>query len=80
MSAIPEKHLDFCRAVAELARSAGIGRAALTFHPSFDDEWRDQIQMQWEQGRHGEDSRRIYVTSTVQVREEIKTPNVKSAA
>jgi len=26
MSAIPEKHLDFCRSVAELARSAGIGK------------------------------------------------------
>ena len=74
MSAIPEKHLDFCRAVAALAAAAGIGRASMTFTPGFGDEWRDEIQLVWEQGRHGEDSRRVFVTSTVRVHATV-TPN-----
>ena len=76
MSAIPEKQLEFCRAVAALAADAGVSQLSLTFFPGLHDEWRDEIKMQWEQGRHGEDSRRVFVTSTVMVRTELKTPNV----
>jgi hypothetical protein len=77
MSAIPEKHIEFCRAIAKLAKEAGIDRASITFNPGIHDEWRDEIQMHWSQGRHGEDSRRIYVTSTVQVRAELTVPNAE---
>ena len=77
MSAIPEKHLEFCRKVAALAAEAGINRATLKFMPGFGDEWQDEIDMHWEQGRHGEDSRRVFVTSTVRVRDELQTPNAK---
>jgi len=78
MNTIPEKHLEFCRAVAALAADAGINQASLTYHPGIHDEWRDEIRMQWESGRHGEDSRRVYITSNVQVRTELKPPNISN--
>ena len=68
MSAIPEKYIEFCRAVAELAKVSGISEISLTFQPDIGNSWQDEIKMQWERGRHGEDSRRLFVTSTVQVR------------
>ena len=75
-SAIPERHLDFCRAVARLAKEHGLNRLTITFEPPFRDEWRDQIQATWEQGRHGEDAGRIFIQSTVRVHTQI-SPNDK---
>ena len=75
MSAIPEKYIEFCRAVAELAKVSGISEISMTFQPDIGNSWQDignswqdEIKMRWAQGRHGEDSRRLFVTSTVQVR------------
>lgn len=70
---IPEKYVEFCRAVARMARDAGIDRVGLTIHPGFEDRrsgggWGDPIQMNWEMGRHGDDSRNMAITSTVLVR------------
>lgn len=71
---IPEKYVEFCRAVARMARDAGIERVGLSIHPGFDDRftkdggWNDPIQMNWEMGRHGDDSRNMAITSTVTVR------------
>jgi hypothetical protein len=64
---IPEKHLEFCRAVAALASAHGVDMFGLSFTPSFDDEWRDKITMNWSQGRHGDDAQKVHVSSTVQV-------------
>ena len=65
---IPEKHIEFCKAVAALAREHELDRVSLQFRPGFHDDWRDEIVMNWEQGRHGEDSNRLMITSTVMVR------------
>lgn len=64
---IPEKHLEFCRAVAALAKAHGVRTFGLKFTPGFDDEWRDDISMNWRSGRHGDDEENVHVTSTVQV-------------
>ena len=64
---IPEKHLVFCREVAALAAAHCADKFNLTFTPSFDDDWQDEISMHWGQGRHGEDSHKTHVTSTVLV-------------
>ena len=64
---IPEKHLEFCRAVAALAKAHGAEKFSLKFFPGFDDEWRDEISMHWTAGRHGDDAQNVHVVSTVQV-------------
>lgn len=64
---IPANHIEFCRAVAKLAAAAGLTRLGMTFRPAFCDPWRDEVQMRWEDGRHGEDSGKVFITSTVQV-------------
>lgn len=71
MSQIPEKYLEFCKAVAALAREADIEKVTLTAHPDVLDTWRSTIEMHWEQGRHGEDSRRCFISSTVRIRADI---------
>lgn len=65
--AIPEKHQEFCKAVARLCRKHGLNRFGGSYTPDFTDDWRDQIQFVWEQGRHGEDSDKLRITSTVTV-------------
>lgn len=67
---IPQKHIDFCKAVAKLAAEAGYYRAGLTFTPGYDDEWSEPLQMHWESGRHGDSSHKVVVSSTVTVRAE----------
>ena len=71
---IPELYVEFCRAVAQLAKDANLERIGVTISPGFDGGWRDQIQMQWWQGRHGEDAYGLAITSTVTVRAELKKP------
>lgn len=70
---IPDKYIKFCQTVAKMARDAGIDRVGLTIQPGFNDRykdggWNDPIQMNWEMGRHGDDSRNMAITSTVIVR------------
>ena len=75
-SVIPENHIAFCKAVAQLCRDHKMERVGLTYTPSFRDPWSDPIQMVWEQGRHGEDSDKLTITSTVQLRAVLNTPAV----
>jgi len=72
MSGIPQAHQDFCKAVARLCRERGIERASFTYRPNYSDAWQSEITMSWGQGRHGEDSDRIILSSTVLVRTDIK--------
>ena len=64
---IPEKHIQFCREVAALAEANGVEKFSLRFTPGFDDEWRDDISVNWSYGRHGDDARKVVVCSTVSV-------------
>ena len=65
---IPAKHVAFCQAVAKLAAECRLNSLGMTFKPGYGDEWNDPIQMAWESGRHGEDEKRVIITSTVMVR------------
>lgn len=67
-SNIPQQHIEFCKAVAKLATEFKLNSVGLTFQPGYQDQWHDQIQMSWTQGRHGAERNNLTVTSTVQVR------------
>ena len=73
---IPAKYVEFCEQVARLARDAGLRSVGLNFSPGFDGGWNHPVQLHWEDGRHGESSRRFVVTSQVTVRAEVR-PNAE---
>ena len=64
---IPPNYIAFCKAVAKLASDAGFSRVGLTITPSYDTGWTSDVQLRWDSGRHGEDSAKLYITSTIQV-------------
>lgn len=66
---IPDKFTQFAEEVAKLAAEAGLNSFAINFKPGYDDWdlWRDPINAHWEQGRHGEDRRKININSTVTI-------------
>lgn len=64
-SNIPQHHIEFCKAVAKLAAAHGLSSMGMTFRPGYQDDWCDQIQMNWDQGRHGDSRHRLTVSSTV---------------
>jgi hypothetical protein len=72
--AIPAKHVEFCRALARIAREHGMQKFSVSYNPDFQDEWNDTITMQWEQGRHGEDSDRMFIQSNVTVHTRLGPP------
>ncbi|HEU4376254.1 MAG TPA: hypothetical protein VFS02_22365 [Telluria sp.] len=77
MSNIPNNYVSFCTAVVKLAQAEGFGSLGLTINPGLDDSWTDQVRMNWRQGRHGEESRRLVIESTVIVRQSIDAPDSK---
>lgn len=64
---IPLKHQEFCKALACLCREHGMEKGSVTYTPNFDDSWNGDITMQWEQGRHGEESDKIFISSNIRV-------------
>lgn len=66
---IPLRHQEFCKAVAKLALEHGLDKFHGSFTPGFkdSDDWQDQIEFTWDQGRHGEDADRIFMSSTKRV-------------
>ena len=67
---IPSLYVEFCKHVAEQALQAGFEAISLTIRPGFyqsGEQWSDPIIMNWTQGRHGEDSRNLAITSHVTV-------------
>lgn len=73
---IPARHQEFCKAVARLAREHGLDEFSGSFKPGWKDpdNWQDQISFCWEQGRHGEDSDRIHMSSTKRIWTRIGPP------
>lgn len=71
---VPEKHQEFCRAVARLARDLGLNSFGLTYQPGYGDPWRGSIQCRWDTGRHGEDENKIFITSTMDVHTKVDGP------
>lgn len=64
---IPDRHQEFCKAVARLCREHGLTKFHGTYSPPFDDKWDGGIEMSWEDGRHGEDSDKLFISSHVRV-------------
>lgn len=62
---IPEKHVEFSKAVARLAKEHGIQNMNVTYRPSyFGGDWQGDIAIYWEQGRHGADAGKVRISST----------------
>lgn len=68
---IPGKYLQFCAEVGRLCKEAGLRDFSGSFNPdSFIDkgcDWRNRIEFNWSQGRHGSMSDRIFIKSTQDV-------------
>lgn len=64
---IPEKYVEFCRALARVAREHNMDSLHGNFRPEFGDNWNEDINFTWKQGRHGEDSDELFVQSNVRV-------------
>ncbi len=64
---IPEKYQEFCREVAKLAVKLNVDSAQITLRPGFNEDWSGDIQANWNMGRHGSESHRIVITSTVRI-------------
>ena len=72
---IPDRYIQFCKDVAELAIKYELNSVGMRFTPGYSENyWRSDIVLNWEQGRHGEDSRRLNISSTVALHEKIDWP------
>lgn len=64
---IPDRHQEFCRAVAKLCREYDLTSFGGSYTPNYQDQWRGRIQFQWDQGRHGADSNNLKIWSQLDV-------------
>lgn len=66
---IPADIVVFCSSVADLARRHGLNSLRATIRPNFhrQDGWREDVELHWEQGRHGEESRQFSVRCRVDI-------------
>lgn len=64
---IPANHLAFCKAVARVCKEHGINNLSATYRPGWEDGWHADIRLRWTQGRHGADSDRVEIGSTIEV-------------
>lgn len=68
---IPERHQEFCRAVAKLCREFDLTKFGGSYTPGFGDAWRQTIQFSWDQGRHGAASNDLRIWSQLDVQTHI---------
>lgn len=61
---IPQRYIDFCKAVGRLAREYELRDLTASFKPGFDDLWRERVEMSWASGRHFADAGKVAITST----------------
>jgi hypothetical protein len=69
-SNIPQKLLDFFKAVAVLAGNNDYANLHIRISPSYTDQWKDSIEMNWQGGRLAS---HVLVSSTVNVRTSTST-------
>ena len=66
---IQDKYKEFCKEVTKIAESYGLSKLHMKFTPGFDDWkeklWQDEIQCSWNAGRHGADTKRFNLSSTI---------------
>ncbi len=65
--AIPDNHVEFCKALAVLCKQHSLRRFSATYSPSFDDELNDDVTFSWNSGRHEEDAGNFAVSSVLRV-------------
>jgi hypothetical protein len=68
---LPENHVEFCKALARVAREYGIDNLNGSYSPGWKDPWPNNITFSWSQGRHGADADKIWINSSVDVRAKV---------
>jgi hypothetical protein len=64
---IPPAVQQFARELAALARKHGMRHVQGWFQPGFDHGWSPRVEFDWMDGRHGEDSDKVRLSSTHQI-------------
>ena len=69
---IPKRYINFAKQVTKLATAQGLEKITLVIYPGFfeksrDEPWNNPVELYWEQGRHGADSWKFMLKSTVAV-------------
>ncbi len=65
---IPSHHVEFCRALAAVAKTFGVSHFTAEFDPGWKDPWHDRIKLSWSAGRHEADVENLTITSDVTIR------------
>ncbi len=65
---IPAEYVEFCKKVAALAAEAKLNRMSMKITPGFyGAKWQSDINMHWDNGRHGDSAHRLHISSEVTV-------------
>lgn len=65
---IPAEYVEFCKKVAALAADAKLSRMSMKITPGFyGAKWHSDINMHWDNGRHGDSARKLFISSEVTV-------------
>jgi hypothetical protein len=65
---IPAEYVEFCKKVAALAADAKLSRMSMKITPGFyGAKWQSDINMHWDNGRHGDSARKLFISSEVTV-------------
>lgn len=65
---IPAEYVEFCKQVAELAAKMQLSRMSMKITPGFyGPKWRSDINMHWDNGRHGDSAHKLFISSEVTV-------------
>ena len=64
---IPERHQEICRQIAKIAKDNGLTRLSGKYSDYLGNDWDGDISFNWDAGRHGADSNRLYITSEFRV-------------
>lgn len=74
---IPANHVEFCKALARVAREHGIDNLNGSYSPDHNDPWPNMVNFSWSQGRHGADAEKIWINSSIDVRAKVDTDKAR---
>lgn len=65
---IPAEYVDFFKKVTELAATLNLNHMSMKITPGFyGPKWQSDINMHWDNGRHGDSAHKLYISSEVTV-------------
>lgn len=70
---IPDDIQEICRNIAKAAQDSGLNKFECKFTPGFDSKWKYDVHFNWEAGRHGADSNKLFIWSQCTAHTQIET-------